>query len=545
VSQVQDSRAIADVKVPKAGPIALAIAGIAALAVLFWARNLNFYFDEYSFLLNSLDWTFTSYWRPVLEHWVTLAALAYRGELAVFGMRTHLPFVATLALLNAGVALLLFTLVRPRSGDLLALSAMALVLFMGQGYENIFQPFQITVVGSAFFGLGALWILEQDSHLRRLASALALLAGLMCSGFGLFFACAVAVRVAAERRWRAMPEVLGPPVVGYAAWFLAFGSAGLNHLYWPHDVPTALSLAGYTVRSVGTTFTAVLGLDRAFAVWGLVVPATAAILWWRRRRVEPLVLASIAALAAQYVVIGMARSQAEMPAPRYLQGGAVFGLIVLADSLRGLPWRPPWRPLYFVSLAAAFMLSATYLAAAARGLEAVEGTQDAELETVAVFRGAPDLNQDAIVDPLITPYVTPRHYYEAVDRYGSPVPVIGVAGLDQLRPAAVDQAMRTMFTGSVAVSTGVPPADAVCQEVSAPFVDVQAASSGAVWFAAPAGDGVTVLLWFRGTPPDVAAITVRAGEGWMRVHVPDSGKPITWRLRLEFRAGTAASVCTA
>jgi hypothetical protein len=545
VPQVQASRAIADVRVPKAGRVALAIAGTAVLAVVFLARNLNFYFDEYSFLLSSLDWTFISYWHPVLEHWVTLAAFTYRGELAVFGLRTHLPFVATLALLNAGVALLLFALVRRRSGDLPALSAMALMLFMGQGYENIFQPYQITVVGSAFFGLGALWILEQDSHWRRLAGALALLAGLMWSGFGLVFGVAAAVRLAAERRWAALPEVLGPPVVGYAVWFVAFGSAGLNHLNWPHDLQSALSLAGFTARGIGTTFTAVLGLDRTFGVWGLVVPAAAAILSWRRRRVDSLVLASFAALGAQYVLIGMERSLAEMPAPRYLQSGAAFGLIVLADTVRGLPWRVPWRPLYLVGLAAAFTLSATYLTAAAGALGRVESTQDAELQTVAVFRGAPDLNQDAVVDLLINPYTTPRRYYEAVDRYGSPVPVISLAGLDQLPPAAVDQAMRAIFSGSVAVSTGAPPAGAGCQEGGAPFFDVQVASGGTAWLASRSGAAVAVLLWFRGAPPAGPATSFQAGQDWVKIHVPDTGKPIMWHMRLQFSTGETATVCTA
>ena len=541
---VQASRAIADVRIPRAGLLALTIAGAAVLAVLFLARNLNFYFDEYSFLLNSLDWTFASYWHPVLEHWVTLAALAYRGELAVFGMRTHLPFVATLALLNAGAALLLFALVRRRSGDLLALSAMALMLLMGQGYENILQPYQITVVGSAFFGLGALWLLEKDSRWRWLAAGFALLAGLMSSGFGLFFLCAVGVRILAERRWEVLPAVLGPPVLGYAAWFAAFGSAGLHHVNVPHDLQTAVSLAGFAARSVGTTFTAVLGLDRSFGVLGLVVPAAAAILWWRRRHVDPLVLAAIAALATQYVLIGLERSQAEMPAPRYLQGGAAFALIVLADCLRGLSWRPPWRPLYFVSLAAALTLSGTYLAAVAGALERVEATQDAELQTVMVFRGAPDLDQDSVVDLLISPYTTPRRYYEAVDRYGSPVPVIGVEGLDHLPSAAVDQAMGAMFIRSMVVSTGVPPADATCQQVSAQSVDVEAASGGAVWYTSSAEGTVAVLLWFHGLPPGAASTAFHTGAGWVRIHVPDTGKPIKWRARLEFPTVAAASVCT-
>src|SRR5215472_16027185 len=79
------SRAIAEVRLPKADLLATAIGAIAVATVLFWARNLNFYLDEYAFVLKSQDWTFSSYWHPNLEHCITLSAFAYRGELAVFG----------------------------------------------------------------------------------------------------------------------------------------------------------------------------------------------------------------------------------------------------------------------------------------------------------------------------------------------------------------------------------------------------------------------------------------------------------------------------
>ena len=548
VLRTSGGRTIADIRLPRAGLVAIGIAGIAVVVVLYWARNLNFYFDEYSFLLNSLDWTWSSYWHPILEHWVTLSALAYRGELAVFGMRTHLPFEAALALLNAAVALLLFALIRRRSGDLLALAAMALVLFMGQGYENILQPFQISVVGSAFFGLMAQWLLEHDGHRRRLLAAVALVAGLMCSGFGLFFAFAVAVRLAVERRWWAGPEVLGPPALAYAAWFLTFGSAGLNHLGWPHDAQTTWTLVAFTAHGVGATFAAVLGADPNGAELWLLVPAAAVLVWWRRRRVEPLALASAAALVVQFLLIGLERSQLgihQAAAPRYLQSGAVFALVVLADCLRGLPWRLPWRPVFVVALAAAFTFSAIDLQASARGLETVEGIQNAELQTVALFRSAPDLNPDAVLDPLVSPYVTPRRYYEAVDRYGSPVPAIGLAGLDRLPPAAVDQAMRAIFAGSVTQSPGLPPAGAGCADVGGPLIDLEVASGGSVWVNRQAGGAIGVLVWFHGDAPDKPAGTIQAGEGWVLVHIPDTGQATTWRVRLTFPPNAVASVCAA
>jgi hypothetical protein len=548
VLRVPDNRTIADVRLPKVRLLAFGIAGAAVLVVLFWARNLNFYFDEYSFLLNSLDWTWSSYWHPILEHWVTLSAFAYRGELAVFGMRTHLPFEAALALLNAAVALLLFALIRRRSGDLLALAAMALVLFMGQGYENILQPFQISVVGSAFFGLLAQWILEQDTHRRRLLAAVALVAALMCSGFGLFFAFAVAVRLAAERRWRAWPEVLGLPALAYAAWFLTFGSAGLNHLGWPHDAQTAWTLVAFTAHGVGATFAAVLGADPSGGELWLLIPALAALLWWRRRRVEPLALASAAALAVQFLLIGLERSQLgvhQAAAPRYLQSGAIFALVVLADCFRGLPWRLPWRPVFLVALAAAFTFSAIDLYASARGLETVEGIQNAELQTVALFRGAPDLNPDAVLDPLVSPYITPRRYYAAVDRYGSPVPAITPSELDGLPPSAVDQALQAIFGGAVTQSPGLPPAGAGCTDESAALIDLRVDSGGSVWVNRQAGGTIAVLVWFRGEPPVKPATTIEAGQGWVLVHVPDAGRPITWRVRLTFPTGAVASVCAA
>ncbi|MEO8744388.1 MAG: hypothetical protein ABI334_08160 [Candidatus Dormiibacterota bacterium] len=398
-------------------------------------------------------------------------------------------------------------------------------------------------MSARLFGLGAQWILEKDTHSCRLVAAGALIAGLMCSGFGLFFALAVALRLALERRWGAGPEVLGPPVLAYSGWFFTFGSAGLNHSGWPHDLATTWTLMVFAADSVGATFAAALGADPRAAALGLLVPAAAAFVWWRRRSVEPLALGSIVALAVQYLLIGLERTPIGAPASRYLESGAVLALVVLADCLSDLPWRPPWRAFFLVGLAAALTLSSVDLLAFARGLEKVERIQDAELQTVTLFRGASDLNPDAVVDPLISPYITPRRYYEAVDRYGSPVPALDLVGLDQLPAAAVDQAMRAIFTTVVVESAGSPPGDAGCRTVTATFIDIEVASGGSVWVNLPAGGTVAVLLWFRGPPPNQAARSIQAGVGWLQVHVPETGKPIMWRVRLMVPPGVGASVC--
>src|SRR5260221_7155740 len=104
--------------------------------------------------------------------------------------------MAVLVMLHGLTSFLLFELVRRRAGDVVGMAAVALLVVLGAGWENILWAFQISFVGSVACGLGVLLALESR---RTLPAALLLVASLMFSGIGLVFLVAAAVRLWLER----------------------------------------------------------------------------------------------------------------------------------------------------------------------------------------------------------------------------------------------------------------------------------------------------------------------------------------------------------
>ena len=93
---------------------------------------------------------------PHNEHWIFFPALADRLLFSVFAVRTHLPYSVLGILSHLVVVQLLWMLLR-RAGVScwVALAAIAGFVFLGAGYENIINAFQIGFVWSVAAGLGA------------------------------------------------------------------------------------------------------------------------------------------------------------------------------------------------------------------------------------------------------------------------------------------------------------------------------------------------------------------------------------------------------
>src|SRR5947209_1171700 len=124
-----------DVRIPHAAKLMLALCAVAFGALLYATRNLDFYYDEWSFLESSPRWTLRSYFQPHNEHWSTVPMLIYKALLSLNGAHSYLPYLAVLLLMHVSTAFLLFMVVRRRCGDLPALIAGTILLFLGRGYE--------------------------------------------------------------------------------------------------------------------------------------------------------------------------------------------------------------------------------------------------------------------------------------------------------------------------------------------------------------------------------------------------------------------------
>jgi hypothetical protein len=444
--ETQAPRTVASVRIPRAGSLALG-AGFAAFCVLLYlGRNLIFFYDEWTLITQSPRWTLVSFFQPHNEHWSTLLKVTYEALLHTVGLRSYLPYLALALLLHVASALLLFVLVRRRAGDVLALVACALVLFLGAGAEDLFWAFQIGFNGSVAFGLAALLLLDRAGVSWRalIGASAALLASLMFSGVGLLFIIALAVELGLDRGRRRNLLALIIPVAVYLAWFAAFG----------RSVPGFPSPGAWLAYVANGIVSATAGLFALAAPLGVVVVAAViglvAFSSWRRATVDARLLGATAGLLAQFVLTGIVRSQlgaGQAASSRYLYVAAFFLVLIAIYGVRDLSWQPAAGVGVALAVAVVLTLDLAQLRGYAAEKTAFIDVEKADLQVATFYRGAPGLDLDAPVDILVMPQVTPRGYFAAIDRYGSPVASVDQHGVDRLPSAVVANVKRSILPG--------------------------------------------------------------------------------------------------
>ena len=411
---------------PRALPIVVAAALIVCAVILWLTRTYTFYFDEWTFISTAPDWTLATYFRPHNEHPAILFRLVYSALLDTVGLRSYLPYMAALVVAHAANVVLLFELVRRRSGDLVALAAALLLLVLGAGWEDLLWAFQMAWLASVALGLGALLAMQNP---RRMALATGLLAAsLAFSGIGLAFAVAGTVQLLLTTPRRRDVLWLVPVGIALAAWYVAFGRFG-NH---PNPQPTAGNLLLdplYTLWGMSQSVAGLIG-EGGWVGAAVLAAAVAALAWhWWRHGADSFEIGAAAGLVAFYLVTGLTRAQLgvqQSGASRYTYIGAVLWLILLAGPARNLPWRGTWRPALTACLFLACFNSAVLLFEFSVAKTAQMERAVADLQALAAERGDPCLDPDGHSDLLVMPQVTARLYYRAVDRYGDPVAGIPV-----------------------------------------------------------------------------------------------------------------------
>ena len=202
-----------------------------------WDRGLWFFGDEWDFLVQRGLWHLpanrASIWFPHNEHWSTLPILLWRALFNIFHLSSYWPYIVPVLVLHVGIMHLCWRLsLRARVPAWVAVAAVGLLGFLGAGAENLTWAFQVGFVGSVFFGLLAMELLDAyrlAANRRRLVYAcLALVASLMCSTIGDAMLVGTAVLAAARLPRRKALWVIGPPLVAYAVWFAAVGRLGIS-----------------------------------------------------------------------------------------------------------------------------------------------------------------------------------------------------------------------------------------------------------------------------------------------------------------------------
>ena len=412
------------VSIAHARLIVAAGAALVAVVILLLSRNFNFYFDEWTFILNAPDWTWLSYLQPHNEHPVLVPRLIYAALLNTVGLRAYWPYMAVLLALHAANVVLVFELIRFRSGDAIAIGAAALLLVLGAGWENLLWAFQMTFVGSVTCGLGALLVLQRMRGSLGSGIAIALAgASLLFSGIGLFFLVAVAVFMAVDPTRRMDLRWLAVLLVIVVAWYADFGRTGAP----ANPPPTAANIVVAPVYVLWGMGAAAAGLIGEGGWWGpfALLAAVAAVGWsWYRKRPDALALAAAAGMLGLYGLTALTRGQfgyEQSGSGRYVYEGAIFWLLLLSDAATALPWRGTWRPALVAVVFLAAFNSAALLFEYGSAKVVQMHREAADLQAVNSLRGDPCLKPSASPDELVMPYLdSPSLYFRAVDLYGDP-----------------------------------------------------------------------------------------------------------------------------
>lgn len=265
-----------------------------ALVVLVWlGRDMTFYHDEYAFLLlRDLSWD--GLLTPHNEHLSATLVLLYRVLVGTVGTVSYWPYLGVTFALHVVVAGIAYVVVRREAAGVWALGALAVVLLLGSGGDDILWAFQSGTIGAVAAGMAAVVVAPR----RPALAAVLLTLALATSGAGLAFLAGTGLHLVLSRP-RALPWLLVPTVL-YLGWLIVFGVWGIAPPRFAGLPEYVLSgLAASAAGAVGSTSMVVGQTVLLALVFGL----------GRARAVPPVVLALLASGVAFFTVAGLARAQ--------------------------------------------------------------------------------------------------------------------------------------------------------------------------------------------------------------------------------------------
>jgi hypothetical protein len=326
------------------------VISVVALGILVWlGRDMTFYHDDFAFLLLR-DLSLQGIMAPHNEHLTATGVILYRTLVGTVGTVSYWPYLGVTFALHVIVAGIVYVVVRRETTALWALGAMAVMLLLGSGGDDILWAFQSVTIGATAAGMAAVVVAPR----RPAVAAVLLTIGLATSGSALAFLVGTALHLALTRPralvWLAIPIGL------YLLWYVTFGATRMVALRSPslEGVPEYV-LAGLVASAAG-----VVGSILP-VVGSLVLLALAFGIGWARG-LPPVVLALLASSIVFFFIAGLVRAQLgaeQATAPRYVYVAApgllITGAVLLARLQR------PWREIAGVAVLAVALVGNTVL----------------------------------------------------------------------------------------------------------------------------------------------------------------------------------------
>jgi hypothetical protein len=261
----------------------LAVAVLASgLLIYHLTRGSSFSPDDWIWIDTRRGNTVNTFLSPYNGHLSLVPIAIYRLMFAAFGIGSFAPYRVLLLVIASLSGIVLFEYARHRIGEFCALLVTTLLLFLGPGWNDIMQPFQIAWLIAVAAGVLALSLLDRRRTGTDIAACILILLSLSSTSVGVALAVGIAVDIAlSRRRWRDA-WVVAVPLALYAVWAVHYHPSEI-HLSALTNAPinlvqtTAAGVAGLVGLS-GVTPTDVTGVSLTFGVPLLAFAAAAVIL---------------------------------------------------------------------------------------------------------------------------------------------------------------------------------------------------------------------------------------------------------------------------
>jgi hypothetical protein len=452
------------VSLPRGAPAAiLSTAGLALVGIIMYlGRSMaTFRLDEWAFVLDRQGNSVDDFLRPHNEHLSLVPVTIFKGLLATVGMDPYWPYRLVVAVLSVVIGVLVYLYARPRLGRAWALAPALLTMLVGQGGYDVVWPFQIGFDGSVACGVGMLLCFDRPGRRSDLVAGVLLFVALCSSSIGIAVAVAALIEVlgSPEKRFVRALRVLAVPIAAYALWWLHYrptsntgGAAGA--------VDSVRLLVDVSGIAGSALFGVPLSARRLFALALFIGVAVGLV---RRRGDRRMLIVACSMPAAYWVllILGRGSTGPQLFDSRYILPGAIFLGCVLSELLRGTTARA--RPWMAIPLALGVLVATAnnvrYIHDIAKFETQVRGDPlRGELGALSLASQGRPVDPSFAPSPSVVPSIYAERYFEAVGRFGDPVPH-AASVIPRLPPTAREAADRTYLgaTKLRAVPAGAPP----------------------------------------------------------------------------------------
>ena len=525
--------AASEVDLRRFARVGIVIAVVASgLLIYHLNRGSSFSPDDWIWITTRRGNSLHTFLAPYNGHLSLVPLAIYRLMFAVVGIGSFVPYRLMLLVVASVTGVVIFDYGRRRIGEFGGLILATLLLFLGPGWNDIMQPFQIAWLIAFASAILALSLLDRRRTWADVAACLLILVSIASTSVGVALAVGIAVDLAlTRRRWRDM-WIAGLPLLLYLIWALAYHPSPIQ-VSAVSDVPlnvvqtTAAALSGLVGLSQVTP-TDLTGDALAFGVPLLVLAVGVVVVRARAGWDWTRFAALGAALVTFTLMVTVVRSFQSPFESRYMYATCVLVALMAVEVVRGLVV-PFQAQLAIAALTLVAVVSNTGdLRSAGGAYRQTEAQTDAALAAVGLDRGrvASDTMLTQLPGYPFTP-VTAAQYFDAEHALGTPA--YSLTELSRASPPAQHAADAQLLTDrdvTLARVSSPPSPSGVAPGIDGAVGGAAVGQGACVAFtpAAALAPGQTSTLALRLNPGRVA---VSAGAGPAGISVRRFGPAFT------------------